>query len=254
MLSRAHNRSRYLFTLLLAGVAAMCGAKAATYTYNLAGDPVDVTTSSDIGGSCGCLNVQSTLVLVNTATGLNSVPAITLNDGDTINGTIMLDSPWTMPASSPGAFFGIGLQSGDGISVSAIATDDSFSFLDHGVPVPVPAAFEFQSGVAAGGPGLMLSMASPLFDPPWVPTSSPTPAFTFDQIDFSGTMTWAANGSHQVIDSAPLISGVPYIVTLTSPPPAAAPELDPAFLGSALTLLVGGLAMARGRRTRDTEA
>lgn len=35
------------------------------------------------------------------------------------------------------------------------------------------------------------------------------------------------------------------------PPPAAAPEIDPAMATSALTLLAGGLAVLRGRRRKD---
>jgi hypothetical protein len=76
--------------VLLAGGLPRAGP-AATISYSLSGDTSAVQTS--INGP----NEIGTLTLIDATTGLDQLPAVMLNLGDTVNGTLTLSSPLTVP-------------------------------------------------------------------------------------------------------------------------------------------------------------
>lgn len=191
-----------LIALTMASAGAMRGAEAATYTYNFTANPANILNS---GGSNYAYN---TLNLVNTATGLNNVPSLTFNDGDTINGTITLSSPWTMPASIHDATLSVYLQSILGTNAWQLYMNESLSFFDNGVQVS-PSGFLVFGGSSIG---MQIGMAAS-------PLTTPTPAFTFDKIVFSGTMTSALDKNYNVLSSVSLNSSSPYLSAFTYPTP-----------------------------------
>jgi hypothetical protein len=217
------HRSRLLVAFVLAGVGAACSAGATTYTYDFTANPADAVTSTGRGGSYNDYYVQNTLFLTNTATGTIEVPAITLNTGDTVNGTISLSTPWTIPISNWGDFVEVSLQSLDDIHTFSISTNQAVSFFDNGVQVAPPAGFDVDDN---SGGALVIG---------GVDTSPTTAPFTFDQIDFSGTMTSALGPGFQEINSAPLDSANPALILFTYPasvPSPATPWLMlPGLLG-----------------------
>lgn len=215
MLIGTRHRSRPLVAFVLAGLGAAGAAGATTYTYDFTATPADAVISTGRGGSYNDYDVQSTLFLTNTATGQIEVPAITLNTGDTVNGTISLSTPWTVPTSNWGDFIEVSLQSMDDINTLSVSMNESFSFLDNGVPVATPAGF----GVADNSGGaLVIGILPDTFGP------AGTAAFTFNQIDFSGTMTSALGGGFQTINSAPLDSANPALTIFTYPASVPSPD------------------------------
>jgi hypothetical protein len=230
---RTQNHSRLVIAFVLAGVGATCGAKATTVSYDFTANPASLVTFTEGSGT-----LVDDLFLTNTATGSNNVPAITLNDGDTIDGTLSLSSPWTMPASGikngAGGALIISLQDLD--SGVGVDMNESLSFFDHGVEVSPPAGYATIEGSGgAVGIGLLWSGASP--------------AFTFDQIDFSGTMTFARSGI-ETVSSVSLDSANPYLEVLTNPP-STAPSPGTGWLLLAglgcLWVMAGGRQAARHR-------
>lgn len=227
MLTGIHNRTRLLVAVVLAGIGATCSAQATTITYDLYGYVPGVQTTTSYGGSYGYYTVTNTLYLGNTDTGGDTVPAITLNTGDTINGIVSLSNPWTLPATrgGGGASISLFLQNAQGTDTLAVGLNDSVSFFYHGAPVSVPSGFDLNGGSAGG----------PLLDISTIDTDA-TPAFTFDQIDFSGTMTFALDDSFQDVNTASLNSSYPVLSVMyyplqTAPSPATAWLMLPGLLG-----------------------
>ena len=66
--------------------------------------------------------------------------------------------------------------------------------------------------------------------------------------------TIAAAGSHETCITKYRFGIFPYEVCKRTPYPVAAPEIDPASALAGLTLLVGGIAVLRGRRFNNTKA
>jgi hypothetical protein len=73
--------------------------------------------------------------------------------------------------------------------------------------------------------------------------------FTFDAIG-TGTSTFAIQNETLLNSGLNVVSDLTKTGSVTVSPVVAAPEIDAASTGSALTLLMGGLAIMRGRRER----
>jgi hypothetical protein len=233
------HRSRLLVAFALAGVGAAGAAGATIYTYDFTADLNTATTSSGYGGSFNYYNIFYTAPLTNTATGLNSVPAITLNTGDTIDGTISLSSPWTIPASNWGDSILISLQNLDNPDTAGVEMNESVSLFDNGVPVSVPAAFGtfFESSGA-----LQIELGMTGFGP------TTTAPFTFNQIDFSGTLTGAYNSNIEDVSSATLDSANPYLWVDVAPLSTAPSPATPWLMLPGLLGIWAALRLNRGSR------
>lgn len=221
--------SQYVFkwvAILALFGAAQCASAASTYTYNLTTDP----TTVNISGGTETINnkvyplIDYTFSLTNAMTGLNSVPAVTLKTGDTINGTITFSSSWTLPATADGVNLFLGLQPYEVGDVPVNITNESIAFFNNGTPVSPP----FPTDISTGAGGyLEIGIGDS-----WNSTAT----FAFDQIEFSGTMTPVANSN--VISPISLVSGVPTLDVYAVSP---VPEVDSykmLFAGLGLIVLV----------------
>jgi hypothetical protein len=242
MLAGTRHRSRLLVAFVLAAVGATDAAGATTYSYDFTADLNTAQTSSGYGGSYNYYTIIYTAPLTDTATGLNSVPALTLNTGDTVNGTITLSSPWTVPASNWGDAILINLQSLDSPDTAGVEMNESVSLFDNGVPVSVPAALGtyFESSGA-----LTIELGTVALNP------ATTGPFTFNQIDFSGTLTGAYNSDFQDVNPAILDSANPSLTVFVSPLSTAP---SPATLWLMLPGLLGILAALRLNQIKTAKA
>lgn len=219
---RPVSRQVLLIALALMGAGASFTASAAIITYNFTADPANFThypqTSTTADEYLG--------YLTNTASGAQSLPALTLNVGDTVEGTIKFSQAWTMPAvSSFSVGYWITLQQQLMTSYSvpdAINLIQSFSFYNNGVPVPVNNTY----GIVDNSQGQLAFGKGPL---------NQAPAYTFDQIDYKvtvqsidalyvGTQQSVSLASTAVSGAAPSFEWKGTVSTSTAPSPVPEPS------------------------------
>jgi hypothetical protein len=215
--SKVLNATR-LLAATVAIIALADSATAATTSYDLTGDTSNLSVYN---GNNGNAYVSESLALTNTATGLNSLSGFTMSIGDTINGTLTLNNSLTVPASTQSMEVTLALLGTTGSDVSNIDMSESFSFYENGTQVSPPSGFQL-----FGGSGGYLALGGT--------ASATTPSFTFNQIDFSGTVTNILNDSYQSVSSVSLSTYSPSLDILAYPP-------SPVPLPAAAWLMLSGL-------------
>jgi hypothetical protein len=212
---KSNNDQGFHMTILRNVVAVSCvtigviiadPAVAATTSYNLTGDVSNVQVFTGTG------YLGQDYTLTSAATGTEQLTGFTLNVGDTVNGVLTMNSPLTVPSSTQDAEITLALL-GTATNVSNIDMNESLSFYENGTQVSPPTGFQ-----TFGGSGGFFAIGAE--------TSSASASFTFNQIDFSATVTGILNDSYQNVSSVTLTSATPYLEVstdpLTTPLPAAA--------------------------------
>lgn len=205
-------------------LAAPVAGNAATITYTLTGNTSDVSVFTSTNGGISYTS-YFLAPLTNAATGLNTLPDLTLNAGDTIDGSLTLSSPLTIPASGDQGF-DIYLLSGPAPGGAVLDfSDESITLYDRGAAVPTPANWLRPSSA-----GALIVSETEL-------SSATDPAFTFDTVDFSETITNIFTGP----PGTPPVSSV--ILTSLFDPSLSVVERTPASVPepAAPWLLVSGL-------------
>jgi hypothetical protein len=197
--------------------------QAETVTYTLTGGAA-ISCPSCVGSNLEAYKVD----LVDASTGLSSLPGFTLNVGDTIDGTVTLSTPLTVPAGAGGNGVVL-LIAGDG--KTTFNYTDSLSFYDNGVQVAPPSQWSnFNSEKGALVPAAFsFSLA-------------PTPAFTFDQLAFEATVTGMLDQNNNPINTVNLGTFVD---------PVLQADVNPVPLPATVWLLlsgIGGLAAVLAKR------
>jgi hypothetical protein len=190
-------------------------ATAATITYTLTGGAAEPCPS--------CVDPPLEAYEVNLEP---VVPGFTLSVGDTINGTVTLSTPLTVPAGA--GFNGVTLllaAPGPGYTVNYT---DRISFYDNGEPVSPPG----QWGDIQGPTGALILGAS---------SSGPSAAFTFDKLTFDSTIAGLLDPNNNSINSVNLGITVPSLDAVVDPVPLPA---------TAWLLLSGIAALGVSARTR----
>lgn len=239
---------RYTFSLLFAFATIISlpqpGIASTTYNYNLTANLANLsiyygfTTITTNNQSNVYPSTQDNLTLTNIATGQASIPAITLKDGDRINGIITLSSSWTIPATTEGAQLEIWLQPINN-GATLFTNNDTISLYNNGVPLSPSGFYPLSSGSNSGF--LFLAMFSNI--------GGPTSSFTFNQIDFGTTMNYGQNTNNQIINSVSLGSGSPYLsVHATNP----VPEVETYEMLLAGLGMVGFVAHRRDKKASET--
>lgn len=204
-------------------------AAAATVTYNFTADVNGVVPRVyDIQG-----RTQSALdfQLINTATGLASIPGVTLNVGDSLNFSIGLNGPVTVPQSLGSTVLNtiVGFYSTPNTSVSY---NVAYSFSLNGQPISPPLGYDLlDRGGSGGGLGYVIA------------AQSPVPSFTFDRFSVNSTITSASSVQNPQLSSVTLNPYNPFLVITT----VVAPVPEPS---SGVLLLTGAAALAVARRLR----
>jgi hypothetical protein len=194
------NFNRSVIALCTLGfLFSSASAIASTTTYSLTDG---LNSPSVFNGNNGNAYTVTTLVLTNAATGLNTLSGFTLNVGDIVNGTVTLNNPLTLPASTQYAEILINLLDGSNNGLQRIDMQESLSFYDKGVQV-------YPNGLSAGGGvGLAFAIgAGPVA----------TPAFSFDKISFSAAVTGILDNNLQNVSSVNLQDTTPDIEIFAYP-------------------------------------
>lgn len=217
------------FLASAAVLAAGFTAHAATYTYSMSGDTASASQYDR--------NYFATTVidLMTPAVG-GGVAGFTLDLGDTVEGTVQLDSALLVGRGTSGDSLFLALAP---IGPALVEYNLTFTLFDGGSQVTLPAGFQVSQG--SGG---TLSFASFSTDP--------APPIAFDRIDFSALVTRiiATSGYEHDIGSVQVFSGAPQLTIERSylPEPAAWAEMLLGFagLGARARSRRAGLAAARG--------
>jgi hypothetical protein len=210
-------------------------AEAATFSFDLSADMSTVDIHDRIDPIQNRPFQSQWLELTNTATGLKEIAPFTLNVGDTVNVTVSLNAPMTIPVSH-WLYFTAALLDTPTINDS-ISMDESTAFFSGGAPVSIPGLFEFDAstGFLALGPGTNVNGLA---------------SFQIDKITFSGLVTAIIDDpTGQDIGPLGLLSRTPMLFvdygfqSATTPIP-----------GAALLMLtgLGGLAGAAKLRRKLT--
>jgi len=146
----------------------------------------------------------------------------------------MLDHSITIPASGEDSEFQLNLASTQGTDVYLIGYTPTITFYDHGAPVALPPGYLIGTGsvgaLAFGG----------------YVTGAAIPSITFDQIDFSATITLINNLDDQHISSAEIPASAPSLEYIVFSP-TASPAPEPAAWAS-MILGFGVLGLRLRRR------
>lgn len=213
-------------------LAAPVAGNATTITYTLTGNlsNLSVFTETESGVSyTGYFLVP----LTDATTGLNILGDLTLNVGDTIDGSITLNSQLTIPASGNQSF-SVYLLSGPSSGV-ALYFNESLDFYDKGVAVSTPANWLQPSDAGA------LILAETEF------SSSTDPSLTFDTIDFSETITKILTGGDATpVSSVDLTSQFDPNLSILERTPTSVPEPATPWL---LLAGLGAIWMLKRKRT-----
>lgn len=198
-----------LFTIFGLGIGG-APAMAATITYDLTGGSATSATYDTDGTG---LSNEETVALTDSSTGSSSLSGVTLNLGDTLAGTITLASPLTVPSGSNSnevLLLLLGTGNADNITFN-----ESLTYYSNGVAVVPPA--QWQPFTAAAGI-LVLGATS----------STATPAFSFNELTYTATVTGLTDSTGASLTSAALTSYDPSLEAIgysPSPVPLQAPAL-----------------------------
>lgn len=190
--SSAKITSRIQFLILIAlAIIGVGPAKATTDTFNLTGDTANLIASYVNGNPPSFIG---TLGLTNSATGLNQISGFTLSVGDIINGTVDLNNAITVPSSPDSQWFDIDFLNSSGTDFNM---SETVTFYHNGVQVTPGGDFNTYDG--SGG---YLSIGGA--------TTNAAPAFTFDEMVFTATVTSMLNASNsEPVSSVNLPNGTP---------------------------------------------
>ena len=204
--------------LFAAGLSLFESADAAIINYDLTANPSYSIANYYPPDTNGYSLVTQTFPLADASTGASQQSARTVSVGDTISGTINFSSPYSQDASPLGDTFLVFLQSAVNYGFAYIAS--SLSFYKDGALVDTPVhAGQGQSSA----PTVFASAFS----------SGITPAYTFDRIVFSTTVSRIYDQSLHDVPSVNLIAGTPQLLIYSYAAPVPLP--------ACLWLLASGL-------------
>jgi hypothetical protein len=160
------TRSNWLIAMAIVG--AVAPAHATTTNYTLTGG---AATTQNYGTA-----IENTVALTNSGTGQKSLSGFTVDVGDSIDGTITLSTPMTVPAGNSGSELLIQLLGIGNSTPGTIYYNESLTFYNNGLEVAPPSQWTH-----FGGSGGVYSLGTT--------STAPTPAFSFNEIVFDSTIT-----------------------------------------------------------------